>query len=664
MSELAAPLAPPAAATKKHTWLGFAATWVAALAFLSGGAATFAAMALFLVGVALPSWLVLAAALRRPLGDDGLARLLAAAATLILITPLYVLRKVVPLPPALTDALIAAAAWGLAWRTRAIEGLVPASRALLGSAARPYVMVVLPAVFCLTWLGYAVKRPDSVDFLGLFYIDFGNLVSITNVIRVSPGLPASPVVGSGSLGYHWLYFAFPAWSADFLGLGGQSANALVMANLVTASLLYAALARTCARALEAASLEVDTTRVAPHAAGLALFALSSLYAYQGLAGALHRPWLGTRNNLLLQLPHSMTCFGNNTAALALCLLVFELLTRWGAAGRRADLLFAAALTALLPGYGITVVFPMALAVGAWSISRPGRRPVLTLVTFGAFAGAALVIFRAIGLLSYGSSGGGIVVSFDHGQFIQNVALAFLPATFALAICLWRVRGRGLLSSFAPHLFALAGCLVTPTFLMTRGSPTSHVDFSMKIASLYLVAAAPFFAVAGAWLVSGWRRRRGLALVGAALALAGLGNASAYVLQHALTRLRGHGGTVQSITADHDRALELVAREPARLVLLDGLSVPSTIADPAVMLGGKRTLVASGYEEMVFAPGPAAKAHKSAWLAWERGGYADEALAARLADAADLLVAASSVRSPSWSLVATFGDVGVYRSLRK
>jgi hypothetical protein len=658
-------LAPPAAAGKTHAPFGFAIAWLAALAFLSGGAATFLAMVLFLAGVALPCWLVLTAALRRPLADDGLARLLAAVATLVAVAPLYILRKAVPLPPAIADALIAAAAWSLAWRTHALQGFGSSSRAALRGPGRWYVAVVLPAVFCLSWLGYAVRRADSVDYFGLFFVDFGNLVSIENVIRASTVLPTSPVAQSGALGYHWLYFAFPAWSADFFGLGGQSANALVMANLMTASLLYAALARVCTRALDATSLPVDRARVASHLAGLALFALSTLYAYQAVASVLHRPWLtlGTRNNLLLQLPHSMTCFGNNTLALVFCLLTLELLTRWSAAGRRAELAFAALLTALLPGYGMTLVFPMCLAVAAWSISGRNRRPLLTLPTFGAFAAVLLAIFRVLGLLSYGS-GGGIAVSFDHGQFIQNVVLGFFPVTFAIGICLWRAREPGVLASFAPHVWALVGCVVTPTFLMTRGSPTSNVDLSMKVASLYLVAAVPFFAIAAAWLMTGWRRTRGLALVGAALTLAGLVNAGAYTFQHALRRVRNHGGVTQSIPLDHHLALELVARQPARLILIDELSIPSTIADPAVMVGGKRTLVASGYEEVVFAPSAAARENKAAWLEWQRGGHGDEALAVRLADGADLLIAASAVRSPSWSLLASFGDIAVYRSIRR
>jgi hypothetical protein len=291
--------------------------------------------------------------------------------------------------------------------------------------------------------------------------------------------------------------------------------------------------------------------------------------------------------------------------------------------------------------------------------------VRTLLTFGACAVVALVIFRAIGLFSYGGADrGGVVVSFEHGQFIQNVLLAFLPATCALAVCLWKIRERAVLARFAPHIAVLLGCLAVPTVLMTRGSPTSATDFSMKIASLYLVVAAPFFAIAAAWLVSRWPRERALCLLGVALALGGLGNAAGYVFQHALSRVVGHGRVTHAIPLDHDLALELVAREPASLILLDELSVPSTTADPAVMLGGKRTLVASGYEELVFAQSPAAKANKAAWLDWQRGGFTDEALAARLADGADLLIAASPVRSPSWRPVATFGSVGVYRSTRR
>ena len=645
--------------------LSLALVWVAALAFLSGSVATFLAVTLFLVGVALPCWLLLGGALRRHLADEQLVRILAAAATLVVITPLYMLRKAVPLPPPLADGLIAAAAWLVAARTRAVRGLGASLRSLMDSPARVYLAVVLPAAFCLSWLGYGVRRADSIDYFGLFYVDFGNLLSIVNVIRASPLLPTSPVAHSGALGYHWLYFAFPAWSSDFLGLPAQSANALIVADLFTASLLYAALVRTCERALEATGTVVDKTWLAPTLAAVALFGLSTLYVYQVVVQVLHRSWftLGTRNDLLLQLPHSVIFFGHNTLALVLCLLVFDLLRSWSSSGHRRYLNLAAALTSVLPGYGILLVFPVGLAIGAWSLSGQGRRPVLTLLTFGGFAVVALAIFRAIGLLSYGSGGGGIVVSFDHGQFVQNVALGFFPVTFALAICLWKVRDRVVVARLSPYLFLLAACLVVPTMLMTRGSPTARVDFSMKDASLYLVAATPVFAVAAAWLLAGRRRHRVLGVIGAAIVLAGLGNAAAYVFQHALHRVLGRGGTLQSIPLDHHRALELVAREPARLILLDELSVPSSVADPAVMVGGKRTLVASQYQESVFSTSAVARENKAVWLAWKGGGYADERLAARLADEADLLISASAIHSAAWSLVDTFGDVRVYRSTR-
>ncbi len=396
------------------------------------------------------------------------------------------------------------------------------------------------------------------------------------------------------------------------------------------------LSQACARVLKAAALAADSAKLAPHLAGLALFSLSTLYVYQTVVGHLHQSWLtlGARNHLVLQLPHSLTCFGNNTLALILSLLIVDMLCGWTSSGNRNCLGFAAALASLLPGYSVMLVFPLGLAIMAWTISGRVRRPVLTLAVFGAFAAVAWVIFRAIGLFSYGGGGGRVMLSFDHGQFIQNILLGFFPATFALGIWLWNNRTRDVGSSLFPFLCVALACLAVPTVSMTKGSPTSPVDFSIKTASLYLVAVTPFFALASAWLVTRLRQHRGLGLAGVALVCAGLVNTGAYVLQHAFHRALTPDSPAPSIALDHYRALELVARQPSLLVLIDQFSIPNPVVDPAVMLGGKRVLVASGYEQVAFPPSATAKENKALWLAWQHSGFSDDALGRLLAERAE------------------------------
>jgi hypothetical protein len=651
---------------KKSTWLISAAAWAAAFVFLAGDRATCFALGLFLVGIVLPCWLLLAAALARLSEDDEETRLLAVAVTLVLLAPLYMLRKVLPVPPPVGDLSIALLAWLLAWRTRAIGGLGPSVRSLMASQTRVWVTLVLPAVFCLTWLGYGVKSGESMKYFGLFFIDFGNLLSIQNVVRASAALPMSPVVQSGPLGYHWLYFAFPGWASEFLGLAGRSANALVVANLITGSLFYLVLARTCGRVLRKMELAVDPSpgRFAPHLAGLSMFALSTLYAYQTFVGRLNRSWftLGTRNHLVLQLPHSVTCFGNNTLALVLSLLVIERLVSWTSTGARRNVGIAAALASLMPGYSIMLVFPLGLAIVIWAVSGRLRRPIFTLAMFATAAAIALVVFRAIGLFSYGGGGGRVMASFDGGQFLQNVLLGFFPATLAVGICLWNIRSRARLAILFPFVCLALACVIVPTVSMTRGSPTSRVDFSIKTGSLYLVAMTPVFAVALASIIPRWRQRLRLSLIGTIFLAAGLTNSGAYVMQHALRRSLGRDSAAPSISWDHYRALDLVARESSRLILLDQFSISNSVADPAVMLGGKRVLVATGYEEVAFPPSAMARKNKALWLGWQSSGFGDEELGLRLAQNADLLIAAASVRSASWRLVTVFGDVAVYRSI--
>jgi hypothetical protein len=287
-----------------------------------------------------------------------------------------------------------------------------------------------------------------------------------------------------------------------------------------------------------------------------------------------------------------------------------------------------------------------------------RRPVLTLATFVGFAVVSLLIFRAVGVFSNGK---GVTVSFDRGQFVQNVALGFLPVTFALVICVITIRKREVFANLLPFLCLLAACLAVPTMVITQSSTTSAIDFSMKTASLYLVAAAPIFAVASAWLLAHRGRLRPLFVFGLVLVCLGLVNSGAYILQHAFARVLGRTVGAQSVSLDHYRALEFVARQPARLILLDQFSMNNLVVNPAVMLGGKRVLAWSAGEEMGFRQSPVARENKALWLAWCNSDFEDESLGARLAEWADLLIAIPRVQSASWSLVARFGEVAVYRS---
>jgi hypothetical protein len=645
----------------------FAAAWLAAFLFLAGDGPTAAAFALFVVGVTLPVCLLVSAAAARGGADHQDARLLGAAVALVLSAPLYIVRKVIPLPAPVVDAVFVAAFWLGAWRAGAVAGLRGEVRALLRGPQRAWLCVVLPALFCVSWLGYAVHTDGAVRFYGLYFVDFGNLLSIQNTVRASPGLPLSQLSESGPLGYHWLYFASSAWASELGGLHARPASTLILTNLLTASLFYEALRRACTRALDAAQLP---SRFAPHLAGFIPLILSTLYAYQAAVSHLNRPWftMGARNYLLLQLPHSLACFGNNTLALVLALLTLDGLRRWNEAGRWGSAIAAAALTAVLPGYSITLLFSLSAAVALWAASGTLRRPVPVLAIFGVVGAVALGVFKAVGVLSYGS-GGGLSVSFDHGHFIQNVLFAFAPVTLSAALVAWRLRDRpALRSELLPNACLMVACLAIPTFIVTRGSPTAAVDFSMKTASLFLAAAAPIVAVAAAWLIAGGRAGWLLRALGAAVACLALVNSGAYFLQYAYVRARGRvPATSHEVTLDHARALDFVEREPSRLILLDELSIEIPTCDPAVMLGAKRVLVGGSYEQVAFPPKDGALANRDVWLAWKSGGFSDATASRRLAEHADLLIMGAPLPATSadpWRLVARFGSVAVYRSTRR
>ncbi len=185
------------------------------------------------------------------------------------------------------------------------------------------------------------------------------------------------------------------------------------------------------------------------AAGVVTLGSLVMYPYQALVGIAVRLThiqslaIAVRNGLLLSIPNSLTVFGNNTMALAMALLVLVMLLEWNRRLEKSHLVLGAIFLAMIIGYSITLIFPMALTLGIWLLLARIHRPLLAAIFFGVI-GAAIAGTMAFGLHLFGP-GKDLAVAFDNGAYLRHVLFAFSPL-WALALLsrpLW-----GKLSFFA------------------------------------------------------------------------------------------------------------------------------------------------------------------------------------------------------------------------
>jgi hypothetical protein len=530
---------------------------------------------------------------------------------------------------------------------------------------------VVPALACLVWMGFEVRRGGVLRYYGLFTIDFSNLVGMVAMIKASPGPPAFVTAGGGPLHYHWWFFTVAAWLSEFAGARGRCSSALALANFVAAVLLAATLVAAVAAHLGRRLAELDARtrhRLAAASAAIVIVAPLSLYAYQFVVNHAHLSWLtvGVRNSLLLSIVNTMSTFGNNALALALVLIVGELLVGLGETPTwRAATAIAVAGVSLC-GLSVTLTMPLALAGAAWILLGRVRKPWRLIAAAVAIGLVGFPLVRASNLM--GDSSQHLVVSFDRGQFVQNIAFGMAPLVLLATLSLRR-RPR---LSFAWLLLG-AGVLV-PTFVDFAGHGAVSSTMSMKISSLLIIAAAAPVAEglvalgAGAPAVVGgptatrvWRALTALAL------LAGVGNALAYTGQFAFYRLadRGHPAV---IPADYADALDYVRRETPRAAVVadpNGDLLRDTIG--TLLIGERQVWLPTVYSAMLFrsdSDRPEIMSRPQLWRAWERGGFHDETLATAIASGADVLVGPPGLESASWEPRHAAGAYAVYASRRR
>jgi hypothetical protein len=577
------------------------------------------------------------------LAGSVIAAAMFVAFVLLLVAPALALaRRIAPMPAAALLVVMAFVPWFFARKAIGMPLVVDAiTAAILIAAAlmtrslqrprfamRLTTFVLLPLLFALVWLGWNARGGGEVRNYGLFAIDFGNLVSVVSTLRASPGLPLGYVAGMGRISYHWLYFTIPASLADAFGGAMPNANALVLMNVLAAMLLVQTLA----------SYVRDRRAVL-----LVLFAPFTFYFYQALAARIRLGPLAlpVRNHLLLSPLNSMLTFGNNTIAIVFALVTLRQLETWNEERRVRDLAIAAITLALVVGYSVTLVFPLALTVLVWTVLR-GRRRLFTLAIIGAIGLAFAAIFVALGVLAGGGSRH-IQLASDDGQFLRMIVFGALPLWVAAVIA----RRRAL----TPFHLLIACCVAVPSLLFIAGSPTGATDFSMKTASLIAIAFAPLLAFDGV-------PRARLALV-VAFATLGVVQTAAYVLQFPYYRVTHSAAHSVAIPRDYAAALMWIRDQtPRTAIVVDPHEIPNRDETFTVMLAERRVWLPTAYTDAFV--GALAPSRGDRWRAFVAG---DAAAGDAIAAEADVLLSPVAVRSPAWRPVRVCGAWTIYRSTR-
>lgn len=654
---------------RRGPWLVFAA-WLLAVAYL-GGPALLAAFVLMVGGLLFPGAALLADGLRGTGLPDELRLCAGGAGALLLAIPGFYLRRALPLPGWAFDVAVILVLSVVALRTGALGRGVRLALSPTFRAAGWLLGGVVPALACLVWMGFEVRRGGVLRYYGLFTIDFSNLVGMVAMIKASPGAPGFVTAGGGPLHYHWWFFTVAAWLSEFAGARGRCSSALALANFVAAILLAATLVAAVTAHLGRRLTELDARtrhRLAVASAAIVIVAPLSLYAYQFVVNHLHLSWftVGVRNSLLLSIVNSMSTFGNNTLALAIVLIVGELMVALGEtpSWRAAAAIAVAGLS--LCGLSMTLTMPLAMAGGVWMLMGRVRKPWRLIVVTAAVGLVGLPLLRVSNLM--GDSSQRLVVSFDRGQFVQNVAFGMAPLMLLAALSL---RGRPRLSF--GWLLLGAGILV-PTFVDFVGHGAVSSTMSMKMASLLAIAAAAPVAEGLLALGAGGRSvfrspatTRICRTVIALALVAGAGNTLAYAGQFAFYRLAGRGRPAE-IPADYADALEYVRREsPRAAVVIDpnGDLLRDTIG--TLLIGERQVWLPTVYSAALFrsdSDRPEIMSRPELWQAWERGGFHDETAAAALASRADVLVGPPRLESTSWEPRFVAGGYAVYSSRRR
>lgn len=579
-------------------------------------------------------------------------RLTAASVLVVmLMVPWFFVRKLLPFAPGITDVAVCVILIGAAMKFAAVGATLEELRPAL-KRSRFVVLLVLPLLFSVTWLGYAVRTGKDVLFQGLFAIDFGNLASAVAILRASPLMPVAAVTDGGPLTYHWLYFTLPATLADFCGAAIPASNALILCNLLMAALLVHALATVIVTRFP--EIRQRTVQLA---VAVILFAPFTTYYYQAAASRFSLGWLAmpTRNHLLLSPLNSMIVFGNNTFALVLVLFTGLQVERWNRERRLADLVLGTVALSMVIGYSVTLLFPLVAALLLWLALGRIERPLVVLVCAVVLGGMTLAMFFAIHVLASGGSRSA-AVAFDRGQFLRTVVFGMLPLWGLLVMA-----GRKALTFF--HVLIITSIAV-PSFLYVAGSQTGQIDFSMKTGSLMAIAFAPLIAVTIERWLSGMLPRWQAILASVLVALGAI-QTSAYVLQFPYYRMTGSRSRSVIIPLDYYDALVWIRdHTPPRSIVVDpgGLTMSEEL--PTLWISERRVWLPTPNTEPFLVPvaGSSVPRRAALWDAFQHDPGNDE-VARQIAGEANYLLVQRDVQSSFWIPVSRSGSWSIYRSNR-
>lgn len=619
--------------------------------FLIGSFSTALAFGSFFLGVFIPLFAVLSQVFYKQNFDKEFSFILGAVGSFIIIVPIYYIRQFLPISHTFFDILLTLSFYVFLLKERRVNVFIKSLFLKDIFNEMSLSVFIFTTFFACCFLGFAIPIHDGLRYDGLFFVDFGNTLSIANTILTSKGMPEAPVIGTGPLGYHWLYFVVPVWASHFSFFQGKMANSLILTNLLISVLLFRILIRVCRPYVKIEFLSPA------FAAATVVFCGSTFYVYQMIFGAngLNFP-SSNRNSLVLQLPQSYSAFGNNTLAISMCILIIMLMNDWALKRSKYALVYAGVLTSLLPGYSITLTFSAALMMVIELLRGRITYPVRVLSVFASIGISGLAIFYSIGLFGYGSGGSGLAFCPDNGVFLIRIILGFFPVTISIIYVVMSKK----IQMMGAYFSMMLACILIPSFFMTKGTSTSHVDFSMKTASLYLAVSAPMIACSMTWLMTG--TKKWLRIICNGIFILGMINSLSYMLKFPLLRMVNSDKVNNVIPWNYYHALEFIQHLDSQLILLDEFSLNYRVCNPAMLVAGKRVLIGSGYERVAFPSSQTSTSNLEIVQAWMKNQHSDDHLSGKIARVSNILISgANPLNSNHWLLLSSFGDVYVYQS---
>ncbi len=616
----------------------------------------------FIFGIVLPA----ASLFARISSLDGLEPplrgLIGATLAMLAITPLFYVRRFLPLPAQASEIALACLLCGAAIASGAYRQFVRDLNDPLMRMAGTVIFGVFPVLFMLTWMGWMVHQGRQVVCYGLFPVDIGTALGHVAMINAAQGLPHWQIPGSETVNYHWLYYAFPAWLSTFGGGHSSNPPCLALCNFAVACLLFAVLCATCASLARMNGIALRPLTII-YGGLVVTMASVAMYHYKAVIALLirvthiHSLSVAPRNGLLLPVPNSLTMFGNNTLALAMILLVLYLLMEWNRIQRMTFLVILSFFLAMIPAYSVTLMIPCVLAVAAWLLIGNVRRFPTAALTM-AVIGGAVMAGLAFGLHIFGSNRR-ISIQFDHGLFARHVFFCMLPL-WCLA---WMVRRQ--MRQCALFWLLLAACVLVPSFVYIPGTSTGLIDFSMKTATLIAVTAMPIVCSGLEVCRSNWRRP--MAVVAAVTIVIGAGTTVAYAGRYAFERVRHQEiSTALALPVDYVACLRYIRdRTPIDAVVIDPETGPYPMV-PTLAIGERRIylpdFVTDNYIATDYLRSREIARRREDFQAWKASRFSDETLSREFAIGANYMILPNAqVNIPFWQPVQPFGDYTVWQS---